>query len=323
MNPPSRPSPQRPPTIDATAAARWQALPVVGESPWLHEEVARRMAERLDWICRTPARWAHWAPARGGWAAHAALLARYPQATVYVPDQPAGSAKSPQVAKKTGAGRWWRRWWPGADTPAAAARTVVGPVPDAQMDMVWANMLLHQAADPRALIGQWQRALAVDGFLMASCLGPDTLRGLRALYAALGWPPPAHEFTDMHDWGDMLVAAGFADPVMDMERLTLTFDSPERLLAELRTLGRNLHPARFAALRGRRWHARLCAALREHLAVAEDQGRLALEFEIVYAHAFKPLPRAAVAPETRIDLADLRAGLRAAPGRGGASGHQG
>ena len=59
---------------------------------------------------------------------------------------------------------------------------------------------------PQALIAQWHRALAVDGFLMFSCLGPDTLRELRALYRALGWPPPAHDFTDMHDWGDMLVA---------------------------------------------------------------------------------------------------------------------
>jgi malonyl-CoA O-methyltransferase len=88
--------------------------------------------------------------------------------------------------------------------------------------MLWANMQLHMAADPQALIAQWQQALEVDGFLMFSCLGPDTLRELRAVYAALGWPPPAHEFTDMHDWGDMLVASGFAEPVIDMERITLS-----------------------------------------------------------------------------------------------------
>ena len=117
--------------------------------------------------------------------------------------------------------------------------------------MLWANMALHLSADPQALMGEWQRALATDGFLMFSCLGPDTLRELRALYAALGWPPPSHEFTDMHDWGDMLVQTGFAEPVMDMERITLSFATPQRLLRELRELGANLHPERFPALRGR------------------------------------------------------------------------
>ena len=68
-----------------------------------------------------------------------------------------------------------------------------------------------------ALFERWQRALAVDGFVMFSCLGPGTLRELRALYARLGWRAPAQDFIDMHDLGDMLVHAGFADPVMDQE----------------------------------------------------------------------------------------------------------
>ena len=113
------------------------------------------------------------------------------------------------------------------------------------MDLLWANMALHMAADPQALIARWHRLVATDGFLMFSCLGPDTVRELRALYQRLGWPPASHEFTDMHDWGDMLVHAGFAEPVMDMERIVLTWPTPEAALAELRTLGRNLHPARF------------------------------------------------------------------------------
>ena len=100
---------------------------------------------------------------------------------------------------------------------------------------------------------------------MFSCLGPDSLRELRAVYAAMGWPAPGHAFTDMHDWGDMLIEAGFAEPVMDMERITLTFPTAQRLLQELQELGANLHPQRFAGLRGRHWHARLLKALEEHL----------------------------------------------------------
>jgi malonyl-CoA O-methyltransferase len=169
-------------------------------------------------------------------------------------------------------------------------------------------MALHMAPDPRALIAQWHHALAVNGYLMFSCLGPDSLRELRAVYTAMGWPAPGHAFTDMHDWGDMLIEAGFAEPVMDMERITLTFPTAQRLLQELRELGANLHPQRFAGLRGRGWHARLLAALEEHL--PRTDGGLGLTFEIVYGHAFKPAPRVRVAEHSFVSLQDMRAMLR-------------
>jgi malonyl-CoA O-methyltransferase len=113
----------------------------------------------------------------------------------------------------------------------------------------------------------------------------------------------------MHDWGDMLVASGFAEPVMDMERITLSFATPDRLLAELRGLGANLHPARFPALRGRAWRARLEQALAEQLRGAD--GQLALTFEIIYGHALKPLPRARMSEQSAVSLQDMRAMLQA------------
>ncbi len=180
----------------------------------------------------------------------------------------------------------------------------------ASVQMLWANMALHMAADPQALLTQWQEAVAVDGFLVFSCLGPDTLRELRAVYAALGWPAPAHEFTDMHDWGDMLVQAGFAEPVMDMERIRLSFATPERLLQELRGLGRNLSRHRFAGLRGRRWHGVLQQALAQQLVSAEEDGRLTVTFEVIYGHAFKPAPRLPVQAETAVSLDQMRDALR-------------
>jgi malonyl-CoA O-methyltransferase len=168
-------------------------------------------------------------------------------------------------------------------------------------------MELHMVADPQALMRQWHEALAIDGFLMFSCLGPDTLKELRALYAAEGWPPPAHEFTDMHDWGDLLAQEGFAEPVMDMERIRLVFDTPERLLEELRGLGANLHPARFPGLRGRRWRRSLEEALGRHLRGAD--GKLTLTFEVIYGHALKPLPRLRAGEESAVSLADMKAML--------------
>jgi malonyl-CoA O-methyltransferase len=288
-------SSERPPTIDPVAAARWErAAPAL--SPWLHEEVGRRMEERLQWIKRAPQAWADWEPVRGGLEAHALVAQRYPQARMYVVEpQPDRAA----VARERLGPSWWRR--------LGGSKVEFGVPPAGAVQMVWSNMLLHTAADPQVLLRQWHDALALDGFLMFSCLGPDTLRELRAVFQEQGWPPPGPEFTDMHDWGDMLVHSGFGEPVMDMERITLAFDTPERLVRELRELGANLHPQRFAALRGRHWPARLQAALDG--GTRSGHGKLTLTFEIVYGHAMKPLPRARVGEQTAVSVGDMRAML--------------
>jgi malonyl-CoA O-methyltransferase len=283
---------RQPPTIDPHAAHRWWRAPL-RESPWLHEEVARRMQERLDLIKRQPASWVHWAPVRGGLQAHKALAKRYPKAVCTVLEtSPVRLARAATETQSS----WWQpqRW-----LKPQPQLTTECPAPS---QMLWANMGLHMADDPQALIAQWHQALQVDGFLMFSCLGPDTLMELRTLYRSLGWPAPSHEFTDMHDWGDMLVAAGFAEPVMDMERITLTFETPQRLLQELRGLGHNLNVGRFQALRGRQWHAQLLQALAGQ--------PLQLSFEVIYGHAFKPEPKLAVSAHSEISLDQMRSALK-------------
>ncbi|PUE40766.1 biotin synthase [Limnohabitans sp. Bal53] len=298
----------RPPSLDPVAAARWQALLVqAAQSPWLHEEVASRMQERLDFIKLQPLHWVHWGPLRGGLAAQSALEQRYPKAQVWLAGESPGHAQFTRQALQA---PWWQaRHWRGPNRHE-------GLPPDHTAHMLWANMHLHASAEPQALLQTWHRALAVDGFLMFSCLGPDTLRDLRQVYARAGWPEPAHAFTDMHDWGDMLVEAGFAEPVMDMERITLTYASPDALLAELRSLGRNLHLQRFQGLRTRRWRDRLSEALLA-LARPEEGGRLSLGFEIVYGHALKPQPRMKMAAKTEIGLDQMRHMLHSGGGIGG------
>ncbi|KAF1021947.1 MAG: hypothetical protein GAK30_01449 [Paracidovorax wautersii] len=293
-----------PPTIDARAAERWR-LHAPALSPWLHEEVGQRMQARLQWIKRQPAAWANWSPLRGGLRTHAEVAERYPEARVHLVEPGAAHAEAALAALAPRQPWWQRLRRAGGDPPAWSADGQ-----GLQVDMVWSNMQLHAAGQPQRLMRQWCDSLVADGFLMFSCLGPDTVRELRALYQRLGWPVAGHEFTDMHDWGDMLVQAGFAEPVMDMERIVLTYDSPARLLQELRELGRNLHPGRFPALRGRGWRARLEDAIGEQLATPESDGRLALTFEVIYGHAFKAPPRMPVASDSRIALDDMRSLLR-------------
>ncbi|MPM44339.1 hypothetical protein SDC9_91017 [bioreactor metagenome] len=293
--------PQLPPTIDPAAAQRWHAR-AVDASPWLHEEVARRMQDRLQWMATAPVNWCDWDPLNGGIEGHALVQQRFAEAGCQIHET--SSARGQQRAQDIFGKPWWSlgRW----SGPAQR----FGKPEDASVQMLWANMALHTAANPQALIAQWHKALAVGGYVMFSCLGPDTVREIHALYADLGWPVPGHSMTDMHDWGDMLVHAGFAEPVMDMERITLTFATPERLLKELRELGRNLHPERFGALRGRAFRQKLENALAERLADPAQGGQLAITFEIIYGHAFKPEPRVPVEASSAVSLQDMRAMLR-------------
>jgi malonyl-CoA O-methyltransferase len=293
-------SSQRPPTIDPVAATRWARLPPAAAdegSPWLHEEIGRRMEDRLQWITVKPARWADWSPLRGGMEAHARVAKRYRDAPAFViePDD----ALAQRTARALAVPWWNARRWQGGQARFDAP-------PESGVDMLWANMALHMAGDPQALIATWHDRLATDGFLMFSCLGPDTVHELRGLYERLGWPPAGHQFTDMHDWGDMLVGAGFAEPIMDMERIVLTWATPEAALAELRGLGRNLHPQRFAAPRGRRWRDALLEALASLAVPGQNDGRIALTFEVVYGHAFKPPPRVALSGESAVSLRQMR-----------------
>lgn len=255
------------------------------------------MHQRLEWIRMRPRVWADWAPLSGGLQAHSAVAQTYPDATCWVIEPTPQRRMAAQKALQS-------PWWSPARWRASAPR--IGSPPPGAANMVWANMVLHMAADPQDLLGQWHRMLSPDGFLMFSCLGPDTAGQLRAVYRAMGWPEPTHSFTDMHDWGDMLVAAGFAEPVMDMERLTLTYTSPQRLLDELRGLGRNLRPDRFPGLRGRRWQQRLLQALADQGGGGVSEAPLELGFEIIYGHALKPQPRLPVQGETVLSLDDMR-----------------
>jgi malonyl-CoA O-methyltransferase len=260
----------------------------------LHEEIARRMEDRLQWIRMQPKSWVDWAPVSGGFHAHTLLRQRYPEAQVAVIEPTPQRQAQARAALE---GPWWQRLFkqgPSFEAPVQGS-----------VDMLWANMALHMSADPQALLQRWHQLLAVDGFLMFSCLGPDTLRELAEVYQAQGWPPASHAFTDMHDWGDMLVQAGFAEPVMDMERITLTYADADGLMADCRLLGRNLHRDRFAGLRGKQWLAQLKEGLLA-LATPTQEGRLALTVEVIYGHALKPLPRLKVQSESTVSLQDMR-----------------
>jgi len=161
------------------------------------------------------------------------------------------------------------------------------PLAPRAFDMVWSNLALAWSADPPAVFREFHRVLNTGGLLMFSSYGPDTLRELRAAFAGIDAHPHTHRFLDMHDLGDMLVEAGFANPVMDMETLTLTYADLDALARDLRASGQaNAAMGRRRGLFGRGAWQRV----RERYPVRD--GRLPATFEIVYGHAWRGEPRA-------------------------------
>lgn len=253
------------------------------------------MGQRLAIVKRQPMQIIDWWSHLG--ASSAVLGSSYPRAVVRRVD-PAGWA-----AQATPAAWWSPRRWRRAGQVLAREQ-----VAGASAELLWANMCLHFETDIEALLRRWREAIALDGFLMFSTLGPGSFGTLRSLYREQGWGVPFAPLVDMHDLGDMLVHAGFAEPVMDQESLTLTWTGAAAMLAELRSLGGNAAIDRHQGLRTPRWRERLCNAVDKQ---RDAQGRVALDFEIVYGHAFCAAPREPMTSSTSIPMERMRAMVRA------------
>jgi len=149
------------------------------------------------------------------------------------------------------------------------------PIAPAAVDLAWSNMALHWVGEPARAFREFHRVLAPGGLLMFSTLGPDSLKELRVAAGA----QRVHPFVDMHDLGDMLLAAGFADPVMDMEMLHVAYADADRLLGDLRASGQTSARAdRPRGLAGRRFAGALRRALGD---------KPQATYEVVYGHAWK------------------------------------
>jgi malonyl-CoA O-methyltransferase len=129
-----------------------------------------------------------------------------------------------------------------------------------------------------------------------SCFGPDTARELLDFAKAMGEPFP--DFADMHDLGDLMSKQGFSDPVMEMEKLTLTYSSPARLLEDWRALCGNHQEQRSKGLRTPRRFEQATHFLEQFR--NPETGRIPLTLELVYGHAWK------VKRKTKTDVATVK-----------------
>jgi malonyl-CoA O-methyltransferase len=235
-----------------------RAARTYGGASRLESEVGSRMLERLDYVKLAPRRILD----AGSGPPQRLLGKRYPKAEVVALDFSLGMLRSGK------AGLFERK-----KPKKICADLVALPLAPGSLDLVWSNMALHWLAEPLQALKEFERVLAPEGLLMFSTLGPDSLKELRAAAGA----SRVHVFQDMHDLGDMLVAAGFSAPVMDMEMLTLAYPGADGLLKDLRESGQTSARAdRPRGLAGKSFAAGLSAKLPVHAT-----------FEVVYGHAWK------------------------------------
>jgi len=205
------------------------------------------------------------------------LMKRYPRARVLGLDIVEAMANR----ARRNAGLWHRLIGRGGFACGDAERLPLAP---ASVDMIVSNLAL-QWCDPLIVFTEARRVLRPGGLFMFTTFGPDTLRELRDAWRAADDAPHVHAFIDMHDIGDMLIHAGFADPVMDMEPFTLTYASVLEVMRDIKQLGaHNVALNRTRGLTGKARFARFRTAY-ESLA---QNGKIPATYEAVYGHAWVP-----------------------------------
>jgi malonyl-CoA O-methyltransferase len=283
----------------------------IHESDFLRREIAARMRDKLELVKIQPERVLDAGCGEG--ADLLQLQKRFTKAQVLGLDgsiEMLASAARAQMGAMGSVDRMLSKWLPSTFRSEPEVSLACGDfsrlaLAGGSIDLVWSNLALHWHPQPDLVFAEWRRVLRTDGLLMFSCFGPDTLLELRQAFAAIDDVSHTLPFVDMHDFGDMLVNAGFATPVMDMEKLTLTYESVEKLFADVRALGGNPLLTRRQGLIGKRAYQALCDQLE---AMRNADGRIPLTFEVIYGHAFKPIPTRLASGESiiRMDFSNKR-----------------
>ena len=236
----------------------------------LQREVGDRLLERLSVIKLDPKTVLDLGAGTG--YITRALMKQYRSARVVALD--IASPMLVQARKQSG---WWRR-------PGFVCGDIERlPFADGSVELIMSNLVMQWCNGLDAAFAEFKRVLKPGGALLFTSFGPDTLRELRTSWAAVDGYNHVNSFLDMHDVGDALLRAGLAEPVMDVEKLTLTYTEVNGLVQDLKTLGaHNVTAGRPRGLMGRgRWQ-RMCAAYEQF----RQQDLLPASYEVIYGHAW-------------------------------------
>jgi malonyl-CoA O-methyltransferase len=251
------------------------------DNAFLQREVANRLFERLDYIKQAPQRILEFGCGTG--YVTQKLRERYAESAIAALDlAPAMCASAREAMPETPLFK--RIFKAHASNTFVCADAEALPIASESIDFIVSSLTL-QWCNPEIVSRECARVLKPNGLFMFTTFGPDTLKELRAAFKSVDDDAHVNTFVDMHDIGDMLVAAGFADPVMDQETITLTYTDLKSMLRELKGIGaHNVLPDRPQGLMGRqRWQRMVDAYERFRY-----EGRLPATYEVVYGHAWMP-----------------------------------
>jgi len=241
----------------------------------LQQEVGTRLVERLDYVRLAPRRVLDLGSGTGLLAG--ALANRYPRARILQLDLSLAMLRQAR-------GRSRLRAWLGKSQFAAGDAERL-PLASASFDLVLSNLVFQWCEGLGAVMAELRRVLRPGGLVMFTTFGPDTLGELRRAWAQVDGGVHVSRFPDMHDVGDLMVQAGLADPVMDMEPFTLTYDTVQGLMRDLKAIGAsNAARGRARGLTGKGRLQALGAAYEGF----RREGRLPATYEVVYGHAWAP-----------------------------------
>lgn len=276
MSDPLRPEKSRVRAAFEASASRYDEVAV------LQREVADRLLERLALFRIAPRRILDLGSGTG--YCSRALADHYRKAQLVSLD-----LAQPMVEQSRARFSRWERFRRGHRFVTGDAERL--PFADASFDLIFSSLTLQWCADLEQTFRELRRVVRPGGVILFSTLGPDTLKELRASWAAVDSAVHVNEFIDMHHIGDVMLHTRFADPVMDMERLTLTYRDPLELMRELKVLGaHNVNPGRSSGMTGPRRLRAVCAAYEQF----RQDGVVPATYELLYGHAWRPETEPAV-----------------------------
>ncbi len=157
------------------------------------------------------------------------------------------------------------------------------PLADNSIDIVTSNLMIQWCPDTKQLFSECHRVLKNNGLLLFSTFGPDTLKELKKSWSVVDDTPHVNTFTDMHDIGDQLLQNSFQSPVMEMETLTLTYQTVTDLLKDLKAIGAQTVSTRSKSLTGKNKFQSMIQMYESY----RTDGKLPATYEVVYGHAWK------------------------------------
>jgi malonyl-CoA O-methyltransferase len=239
----------------------------------LQREVESRLLERIEFQRLEPGVILDLGCGTG--SASRTLAAQFKQASVIALDW------APAMLAKAGAGE-------GAD-PGSVGRLCADmhalPLAARSVDLIFSSLALQWSYDLPAVFREFRRVMKADAMLVFTCFGPDTLYELKQAWRAVDQLPHVNDYPDMHDIGDELLAAGFREPVMDAERLTLEYPDVMSLMRELKGMGaHNVASRRLHGLTGKAQFKGMLQAYEQF----RRGSRYPASYEVIYGAAFAP-----------------------------------